>query len=306
MYNRYLADQCSVEPERHVGLAYLPMWDIDAAVAEAEWAFDAGLKAVNFPAPKPGVKPYDDLAWDRFWATLVERGMTLNTHDGAGIDDLSVKLPHAHVVAIVEGDLVRKMFPRLIFGGVFERFPALKLVYAELQTPFSAWWVQTAKRYDEIWEANPNAMRNLPRRPSEYFVDNIFLGSSLLHQIPSEVAIAVRDGYASNVLWGSDYPHQEGCYRHTENDDEETATKIALRHAFAATPPEIAKGIIGENAMRVYGLDRETLAALAKRIDAVTPRRLAEPVETIPPEWAILTSQSIFPEFREAAALLSP
>src|SRR5213075_2619409 len=50
IYNRWLADFCSVEPERHVGLAHLPMWDIDAAIEELEWAHAHGLKGVNFPS----------------------------------------------------------------------------------------------------------------------------------------------------------------------------------------------------------------------------------------------------------------
>ena len=49
IYNRWLADFVSVEPARHVGLAYVPTWDIDAAVAEVEWAREAGLRGVNFP-----------------------------------------------------------------------------------------------------------------------------------------------------------------------------------------------------------------------------------------------------------------
>jgi predicted TIM-barrel fold metal-dependent hydrolase len=306
MYNEYLADQCSVEPERHVGLAHLPMWDIDSAIHELEWASSAGLRGVNFPAPKFGIRAYDDLAWDRFWAACVDHGMTLNTHDGSGIDDLSVRRPHTHLVAILEGDLVRKMFPRLIFGGVFERFPGLKLVYAELQTPFSLWYTHTARRFDELWESNPRAVGELPRRPSEYLRENIFLGSSLLHQIPSEVAAAVRDGYSANVMWGADYPHQEGPYRHSQSDDEETTTRLGLRHAFRDAPPELATGMIGENAVRVFGLDHDRLTEVARRIRAVTLRQVATPIERIPSEWAVIAStQNIFPEVHKAAELLT-
>ena len=35
IYNAWLADFVSVEPERHIGLAQLPMWDIDASVEGA-------------------------------------------------------------------------------------------------------------------------------------------------------------------------------------------------------------------------------------------------------------------------------
>ena len=49
IYNQWLADFCSVEPERHVGLAHLPMWDIDAAVREAEWARASGPARRELP-----------------------------------------------------------------------------------------------------------------------------------------------------------------------------------------------------------------------------------------------------------------
>ena len=79
MYNEWLADFCSVEPERHVGLAHLPMWDIDAAIAEATWAREHGLRAVNFPVEAgpvtelkrsrfAGLHYYNDPIWEPFWA----------------------------------------------------------------------------------------------------------------------------------------------------------------------------------------------------------------------------------------------
>ena len=38
IYNQWLADFCALAPARRVGLAQLPLWDIDAAIAEVEWA----------------------------------------------------------------------------------------------------------------------------------------------------------------------------------------------------------------------------------------------------------------------------
>ena len=45
IYNRWLADFVSQAPHRHIGLAYLPMWDVDAAVAEVEWAHERRARA---------------------------------------------------------------------------------------------------------------------------------------------------------------------------------------------------------------------------------------------------------------------
>ena len=85
MYNRWLVDFVAQAPDRHIGLAYLPMWDIDRAIAELEWAHDHGLKGVNFPALRDGeLLEYNDPAWDPFWAVCEERKLPLVTHVGAG------------------------------------------------------------------------------------------------------------------------------------------------------------------------------------------------------------------------------
>ena len=84
MYNRWLADFCSVEPERNVGLAQLPFWDIDAVMAELEWAAEHGLRGINFPSPgQPGLFPVRDPGMDRFFAACASLDMTLATHIGA-------------------------------------------------------------------------------------------------------------------------------------------------------------------------------------------------------------------------------
>jgi hypothetical protein len=130
---------------------------------------------------------------------------------------------------------------------------------------------------------------------------NVYLGQSYLHALPSEVDIAVRDGYAANFTWGSDYPHQEGVYRHPDPDDVETRISMGLRHAFSGAPADVAKGMVGENAIAAYALDRTQLAAVAERIGAITPSRLATPLDTVPEEWAILArSQTVFPEYHLA------
>ncbi len=85
IYNRWLADFVSEAPNRHVGLAYLPMWDVDAAIAEIEWAHEAGLRAVNFPAMRDGELPeYNRSVWEPLWSVCEERRMPLVTHVGAG------------------------------------------------------------------------------------------------------------------------------------------------------------------------------------------------------------------------------
>src|SRR4051794_3988675 len=80
MYNRWLGDYCSEAPGRYLGLALLPMWDVELSVQEVEFAREAGLVGVNFPAPRPGLTSYNDLSWEPLWSACESLNMTLNTH----------------------------------------------------------------------------------------------------------------------------------------------------------------------------------------------------------------------------------
>jgi predicted TIM-barrel fold metal-dependent hydrolase len=297
MFNRWLADQCSVQPERHAGLAHVPMWDIDAAVKEVEWASSAGLKGVNFPAPKLGIPPYDDPAWEPFWSVCEERGMVLSTHAGTDIDTYGAGGPHTLLVLTIT-EVGEKTLPRLVFSGVFERHPGLKLALTELQKPYSRWWPALVREYDELWAVNREKLRDVLLQPPSLYLSCIYHGNSLLFLAPEEVQIAVREGYASRYMWGSDYPHGEGPYRIPMDDESESRSVLSLRHALSSVDPRLARGIAGENAMELYGLDRDKLAAVAKEIDAIDLRRLGTPLEAIPEDWSSLArSTLVFPEY---------
>jgi hypothetical protein len=54
--------------------------------AEMEWARDAGLRGVNFPAPQPWFPEFNKRLWDPLWSTAEAVEMPLVTHIGAGAD----------------------------------------------------------------------------------------------------------------------------------------------------------------------------------------------------------------------------
>jgi hypothetical protein len=49
IYNRWLADFCSTDPKRLLGLAYIPAWDIEASAQTVRSAAKAGLAGINLP-----------------------------------------------------------------------------------------------------------------------------------------------------------------------------------------------------------------------------------------------------------------
>jgi predicted TIM-barrel fold metal-dependent hydrolase len=279
IYNRWLADFVSVSPERHAGLAQLPMWDVDAAIRELEWAADAGLRGVNFPAPSGDLTPYNDPSWDDFFAASAAFQMPLTTHAGAG-DPAQWSGREVFALMTLEsgGWFSRRALHQLVFGGVFERHPDLRLVLTEQP---GDWWSYTLRELDSVWLAHRAALGDqVPRPPSEYCAAQVFIGSSFLAHF--EAVDAVAHGYVDNVMWGSDYPHAEGTWQQPEAGDTESVGVLSMRSAFAGLDAMSVCKMAGENAMRVYGLDATALRAVAARIGAPTVDQLTTPIDAVP------------------------
>lgn len=278
IYNTWLAALNDSAPNRHVGLAHLPMWDIDAAITELRWAADAGLRGVNFPAPRAWVQPYNDRAWEPFWAAAEELHMPLTTHSGAG-DPRMFTGPELVALMSIEsgGWFSRRSAHLMIFAGVFERHPELTLVLTEQP---GEWWPYLESELDTAHFAasrgNAALQRQVPKPPSEYLHRNVYVGASFLSRAEAEGAI--RDGYADRLMWGSDYPHMEGTFQVGDT----SIGKASLRFTFAGLPEDVVRAMVGETAAKVYGLDLGALAAIAKGIDAPTFEELSEPLEAVP------------------------
>lgn len=288
IYNRWLADFVSQAPHRHVGLAYLPMNDVEAAVAEVEWAHEAGLRGVNFPAMRDGALPeYNRKLWEPLWSVCEDLGMPLVTHVGAGTNARYSGLEGVALLQIESGGFTsRRAVWWLIFAGVFERHPGLKLVITE--TPGN-WFPSTAAELDAVWRfydakrdepLNHALLDQVPRPPSEYMASNVFYGASFAS--PYEVSHAVENGNGTQLLWGSDYPHLEGTFVNPEGREQPSVTRLALRHTFCGISAEETRRMVGQNAIDIYGLDADALQAIAVEIAAPTLEELATPIDAVP------------------------
>ncbi len=279
MYNQWLADFVSEEPERHAGLCQLPMWDVDAAVKELEWARDAGLRGVNFPRPQPGLLPFNHPDWEPFWAAAEALEMPLSTHAQSGGTPVATAGRGNMLINILEitGYAARRAFHYLVFGGVFDRHPGLKLVFTEQP---GQWWRPMLDEMDSLYILLGGLDEPLDKMPSDYGRDNLFVGASCL--APFEARDAVAESYSANVLWGSDYPHPEGSWQYPRYDGEPSMSKLAMRDTFADIPSRDTALMIGENAARVYGFDVAKLRTVAARIGAPSFADLQRPLEHEP------------------------
>jgi predicted TIM-barrel fold metal-dependent hydrolase len=282
IWNQWLADYVSVAPQRLVGVMQIPIWDVKAAIQEIEWGRDAGLRSINFPAPRSGYPSYNDPVYEPFWSACESLELPLLTHTGGG--DVPLGLGGPGGFALLRTEIMwlsRRSLWQLIFGGVFERHPRLKLVFTEQRV---LWVPETLKTLDNIFASDTQFLAgadvtdiDLPRRPSEYWASNCYVAGSFL--APFEVALRNEVG-VHNLMWGADYPHVEGTW---------PRTNLSMRNTFADVPEDEARLILGENALGVYDLDAESLRPIALRIGPM-PDQLAKPL-----------AAGEFPEFRGEA-----
>ena len=281
LYNRWLIDFCSVEPERNVGLAQLPFWDIDAAIAELEWCAAHGLGGVNFPAPgQPGLPPVFSAEMDRFFAACAALDMTLCTHIGA-TPPTEEYFRHAdptnertfHFGLLDSGEWGIRTVYQLVIYGIFERHPNLKLVLAEVP---GVYWDEMGLKMDSLHKT-PIRRRSepLPRLPSEYAATNVWMGNSFQSRQEATAAIAI--GREDRFMWGSDYPHPEGTYSFPETDDEVPMTRLSLAFNYHDLPLDKVRRLLGLNALDAFPrLDATALDKVAARV-GVRPVEIGAP-----------------------------
>ena len=273
MYNRWLADLCSVEPGRHVGLAQVPLWDLEASIKEVEWAAENGLGGVNFPKPdSTDILPLNDPAFEDFYRVCAELDMPLTSHTSASFP--GNKYAGVPGMAFIEGAWwCYRTIRILTLSGVFARHPNLRLVITE--TP-GDWFTDFVADTDsllgfggESWMAHQGRW-DYEKRPSEYIASHVWLGTSFHSRKEAESAVA--DGHADRMMWGSDYPHIEGTWCYPEEGAPQM-THQAIHSTYAGLPIGDVRGMVGLNAIDCYSgtLDVDTLRGVAERIEAPRP-----------------------------------
>lgn len=258
-HNRWLSEFCSITPERQAGIAIVPiLWDVDEAVKEVRWAHENGLRGILIPSMWGKQAAYHDPKYDPVWRICEDLEMVITLHSGAApMEDYG---EGAGMMGIYISEVVWfavRPLTFLIWGGVFERFPRLKVMPTESTC---VWVPEYVALLDFRYEATQYSAKlgdytsHLSMKPSEYFRRNVFLGSSCMPRREAEMR---HDIGIENLAWGSDYPHPEGTW---------PETRPRLIETFHDLPEDELEMMLGGNLARVYGFDTEKLAPLAARI----------------------------------------
>jgi predicted TIM-barrel fold metal-dependent hydrolase len=255
-HNRWLAEFCAEAPRRRAGVAVVSVHDIDAAVHEAHRAAAAGLRGGIGITPNSQDLPlYDHERYEPLWAACAELDLPVNMHTGTGKPDYGTTRA-ARMLNATESSLFwsHRAVWTLIWAGVFERYPNLRVVLSENRV---GWVPATLDFLDYLYDTPifADVQEELPRRPSEYWSTNFWVNASFLHA-PGEIDVRHRVG-VDRLMWGSDYPHVEGTW-------PDSADKLRVGLEGVAEPE--ATSILSRTAAELYGFDLDVLAPVADRV----------------------------------------
>jgi predicted TIM-barrel fold metal-dependent hydrolase len=222
------------------------------------------------------VRPLYDPYYDPLWKLCEDLDIPVQCHGGTGNPAYGA-LPAANLLYITEtGFYSQRPFVHLILGGVFDRFPKLKLVLTEMGC---AWIPGVVDQLDvtissirdtgSIGELRYTDADVLQHTATEYLRRNVWVGAS--QPRPADAAARAVLG-EHRFMWGSDYPHDEGTYPFTREH---------LRQVFHDTPPAELQQILAGNAAELFDFDIAALQASADRYGP-TVAELAEPLVTLP------------------------
>jgi predicted TIM-barrel fold metal-dependent hydrolase len=218
VYNDYAAEFCSYDRARLKGIGLINVDDPGEAGLELRRCRDLGLVGALIPvAPQPSLR-YDQDDYEPFWATAAELGMPLSLHTatqradprtGAGGVPLDVQNVPARIFVLLDVD-VRASLADLIFSGVFERHPGLRVGTVEHELGWIPYFLQ---QLDYTYTDRPARgswyrYKDKSARPSDFFHSNVFCSFQ-------EDSVGVRERQVigiDNLMWGSDYPHTESTF----------------------------------------------------------------------------------------------
>jgi len=257
VFNGWIAEYCSQDPKRLLGTALIGMEDVDWAVKELERIAAKDLRsAIIYTDVKPGMPPYRDPAYDRFWAAAQDLDIPITLHIITG----RVRDPFT-----LQGDAERELIAKLmleilsdvgpvlanefIFGGVFDKFPNLKIILGEYDVSWLPWFMF---RLQQIQGSLGQALdiRPIKRPVDDYmhtqvwhgFVDDKYFDRSYDVAGPSQ------------ILWGSDFPHPRNTFPNTHE---------ILGRVLANVDDVTAANVAGLNAAKLFGLDVPKEAQIA-------------------------------------------
>ena len=204
LQNDNVAAVVARHPERFSGMATVPLQDVDLAVKELRHCRERlGLRAVEI-GTCPAGRDFDDPALLPFFQACADLDVGVFVHPASPLAGQE-RLTKYYFPLIVGNPLETALaISKLIFGGVLERLPRLRMCFAHGGGAFPF----TLARLDHGWKVRPEGPAAIPKPPREYarrlYFDSLTLGAANLRFLVDQFG-------SERVVIGSDYPFDMGA-----------------------------------------------------------------------------------------------
>lgn len=194
----------ATHPKRFAGIGTVPLQNADMAVAELNRAVkDLGLRGIEINTHVNGKNLTDpSLGLEKFFARVAELGVALFIHPN-GFSDAQRLTEHYFNNVIGNPLETTVAVSHLIFDGVMQRNPKLKVVLAHSGGYLAHYWA----RMDHAHRARPDCKTVIKKKPSSYlekfYFDTITFDPGMLKNLIDRFG-------ADHVMLGTDYPYDMG------------------------------------------------------------------------------------------------
>ena len=238
-YNDHVAEFCGRHPGRLKGIAILNVDSIEEGVGELERSRALGLAGAVIPVG-PKVR-YDHPSYEPLWAAAEQSETPLTLHIGTerGAPNTGIAASAMDPVAMSAwAHELRISLAALIFGGVFERHPNLKIVVAEFEI---SWAFYLLHRMDDTYQHRVAGLKG--RRfqtsalPSDFFRRNVHISFQ-----EDAVGVQMRRHIGPDrLMWGADYPHAEATFPRSREIVDEIFEGVSLEEKVRMTRDNAAR-----------------------------------------------------------------
>jgi uncharacterized protein len=250
-YNLWIADFQGTAPDRLVGIGQTALRSVEEGIDDLGRMKELGLRGAMLPAFAACADDgdYDDARWDPFWRAAVDLDLPLSFHILTGNETVGGRQfrgPKLNsFLGIIRG--CQDVIGTLIFGGVFDRVPELRVVCVEADAGWVPHWMYRA---DHAIDRHRNWLTAAPlqRRPSDYFRENVYVTFQ-------DDWVAFQVTHLLNherLLWASDHPHSDSTFPDSQRVLAEQTAHLA---------PDVRDDILWRNTARLYGLRVRTEVA---------------------------------------------
>jgi predicted TIM-barrel fold metal-dependent hydrolase len=254
LYNDRMAEIQAESDNRLLPMPVMPAWNIESCAREAERVAGLGARGVNMTSDPQdlGAPDLANRAWDPFWEVCADKQLPVHFHIGASVTGMSFYSKYAwgshpaNIQLALGGTLLfignARVVANTIVSGVFDRFPALKMVSVESGVGWIPFILETLDY--ELRENAPRELAELERMPSEYFRTN-FYATFWFENARNKLTDLIDAVGEDCILFETDFPHPTCLY------PSPLESMVDKMH----TLPEVTrKKIMGENGRKLYRL----------------------------------------------------